>query len=175
MDDLRKELGIERRIVVSETHELTRQSVQGLCEAILGAYRASKNKPVRLFFEKGESLVVERLVPESEAQKDSAFLTPYQMVRQHADIEILEMEDSAVSSVCAAASLLAEKGFTATLLVAGTRKAVDAWFPHGKIDAILRLPFLEDPDCPDGVLVFCGSQAGNMLSQIEYAIVCRME
>lgn len=175
MDDLRKELGIERRIVVSESIELSRQSVQGLLEAITTAYRSAKSKPVRLFYEKGEKLVVERLMPESSLNKDNPFLTAYQMVRQHAEVEIIEKDLDAMATVCAAATALAEKDITATMLVSGTRDSVDKWFTYGKIDAIFRLPFLEDPDCPEGFLFFCGSQSGKMVGQIEYAVACRME
>lgn len=175
MDELRNELGIERRVVISESVELPRQSVQALVETIDSVFRASKNRPIRILYEKGEPLIVERLVPESALKTDNEFLTAWQMIRQHAVVEILEGLDSPMAVVCRAATSLAEKGYTAMMLVASNRGDVDEWFSLGKIDAVFRLPFVEDPDCPDRCLIFCGSQAGTMIGNIEYAVVCRMD
>lgn len=131
------------------------------------------NKPFRILYTKGEPLLVERLVPESST-KESDFLTPWEMVRQHADVEIREVGDAPLVTMCKAATSLAEKGYAATMIVANDRDAVDAWFgDNGKIDAVLRLPFLEDPDCPPHSIIFCGSKTGEMVQHIEYAVLCR--
>ena len=175
MDELTKtELGIEQRVVAAEHIKLQRSTVLGLCEAIVQAYQG-QNKPVRLFYAKGEDLLIERLVPESQVQGDGQFVTAYQMVRQHAEVQILENESSPVEQLCKAAMSLAERDYEATMFVAASRAAMDKWFSIGRADLIFRIPLVEDPDCPPNFLILCGSQSGRMMSQIEYAVFCRME
>lgn len=169
----RGELKLERRVAVSESVPLNRPTVQALCEAITSLFRG-RDKPIRILYTKGEGLLVEKMVPESLVPAESTFLTPYQMVRQHAEVEILESLPPA-QMLCRAAMALADKGHAPTLILSRDRDVVDRWFPEGRIDTILRLPFFEDLDCPEGYVVLAGSQTGEMLGQIEYAVMCKLE
>jgi hypothetical protein len=169
----REDLNLERRVAVSEAVPLDRPTVQALCETITQLFK-DRNKPTRVLYTKGEGLLVEKTLPESQVPKDGEYVTPYQMVRQHADVEILESMEPALM-LCRATMALADKGHVPTALVSRDREAVDKWFTGGKIDVILRLPFFEDLDCPDGYVVLAGSQTGGMLGQIEYAVMCKME
>jgi hypothetical protein len=144
-----------------------------LCEAIVGLFKRP-DKPTRILYTKGEGLLVERTVPESKVPEDSPFVTPYQMVRQHAEVEIIESGTPA-EMLCRAATAMAARDYQATMFIARSRDVVDRWFTDGRVDVILRLPFFEDTDCPEGFLVLAGSQTGVMMAQIEYAVLCRME
>ena len=167
-------LNQERKVLVSETLTIPRPTIQALLEVIKSAFRGEYGVS-RLQYTKGEPLVVERVVPTSQTGADSPFITPYQMVRQHSEIEILEPLDTPIEAVCKAMELLAEEGHSPTYLVTLQRVAVRKWFRAGRIDHLLRLPFAEDEECPEGLLFICGSKSGPLMSQIEYAVACRME
>jgi hypothetical protein len=172
MDEtLRNELGIEKRVVASEFLEVPRQTVEGLCDVITSVFR-EKDKPVRMLYIKGQGLIVEKMVPESQVEEGS--FTPWQMVRQQAEIQIIESGSSPEAVLCQAAMLLAEKSHEVTLIISRSRDQVDSWFKIGKVDVILRVPFFEDTDTPENFLAICGSQSGKMIYQIEYAVICRM-
>jgi hypothetical protein len=171
---IRTDLGIDRRVVVSEEIPLPRETVQGLCEVIRSAFKGP-DKPVRILYTKGEALVVERTVTEKKAKAEDQFLTPWEMVRQHADVEIREVAEDPLRMMCQATTSLVDKGFVPTMLVASNRAEVDSWFGADvKLDAVLRLPFLEDADCPPHSILFCGSKTGEMVQHIEHAVLCRM-
>jgi hypothetical protein len=170
---MEENLQLERMVLISEAIPLTRPTVQGLCEAVKVAF-GGDIKPSRIQYSRGEDLIVERLVPESKAPQDSPFVTPYEYIRQHAEIEILEVSEDPFSAVCKAAMILAQKNHDATHLVTHSRLAVDEWFKLGQLEKILRLPIWEDIDCPSGLILFCGSRIGPMVGQIEYAVVCKM-
>jgi len=172
--NLREELGIERRITVSESVEVPRPSVQSLLEVIKQLF-ASPNKPIRFLYIKGEPLVVEKGVPESKLDEDNPFITAFQMVRQHAEVQIIEAEVKPLEQVCRAAIQLSEREYSPTMFVVSNREALDKWFTFGRAEHLFRIPVIEDPECPDDFLIMCGSQSGRMLSQIEYAVFCRME
>jgi len=167
-------LSKESRVLVSERVAIPRPTIQGLFEAIRTAFSMDHGVS-RLQYTKGEPLIVERIIPASSVPKDSSFVTPYQMVRQHAEIEILEPTETPIEAVCKAMDLLAEEGYSPTYLVTLQRREVRQWFQAGRIDLLLRLPFAEDGECPEGLLFVCGSQSGPLMGQIEYAVACRME
>lgn len=170
----REELGLERRVPVTEKVPLPRQTVPALIEAIEGIFR-QKEKPTRILYEKGGPLIVEKLVAESAVPEDAEFITGYQMVRQFADTEILEAGNP-LEMLCQAAMRFAETDHEPSILLTRTKSKVEKWFPVGKVDKILRVPLVEDSDCPEGYLVFAGGRPGEtMLSQIEYAIFCKLE
>jgi len=172
--DLRESLGIERRIAVSETVEIPRASVQSLLEVFKQLF-TGPDKPVRLLYAKGEPLVVEKAVPESVLEEDNHYITAFQMVRQHAEVKIIEAEVTPLEQLCRAAIILSEREHDPTMLVVNNREALDKWFVFGNPSHLFRIPVVEDPECREEFVIMCGSQSGRMMSQIEYAVFCRME
>jgi hypothetical protein len=168
------DLGIEKKVVATEVIKLPRTTVQGLCEAIQIAFQGN-NKPSRILYTKGEGLIVERMIPQSEADEASEFVTPWEMIRQHAEVEVQESQETALRAICVAASKLADQGFAASMLVTSSKDEVHSWFGNnGRVDKVLRIPIIEDPDCPEKCVVICGSNTGEMVQHIEYAVICRM-
>lgn len=168
---LRNELGLERRVPVSEKVEILRPTIGGLLDTLRSLFRED-DKPFRILYTKGESLVVERLLPESKIPTDGPFVTPFQMIRQYAHVDVLE-GGSPYKTVFAAAKKLSDGGFEATMIVSHSKERVARWFDG--LDGVLRLPLFEDPDCPGDIVVLCGSKTGRLVSQIEAAVVCRIE
>jgi len=165
---------------VSESLDLPRHTVPALLEVLEGVFR-SEDKPSRVLYTRGEPLLVERnvLVPE---EGEDFFLTPYEMVRQHADLEIWPEsggDRSPVLNVLHAVQSL-RNNTDLTFLVCSSRRGLDGWIANGASDPIvigktLGVSVLEDPDCPPGCVFICGSRRSSMIRDVEYSIMVRME
>jgi hypothetical protein len=134
-----------------------------------------KDKPVRVLYSKGEDLIVERTVLVSDSEDGDPFLTPYQMIRQHAEIEIQEAIDNPVLACCKAAQEVRRQGFSLIGVVCRTTTEVTSWIVELDISNTFGVEIYTDPECPEGCLFFCGSLSGPMIRDFEKAILCRME
>lgn len=166
------ELGIEAKVLVSEAVDLPRPSIQALMDAIQTQFRRP-NRPVRMFYQKGDPLLFERLVPRSTAS-ESEFVTPWEMVRQHTDLRLMGRSEVPLVDVFSAVLKCVSEGYSPTMFLAPDRDQFDQWFPQGRPDAAFQIPLLEDPDCPADSYILCGSSLGPMIGQIEFAVIVRM-
>tara|TARA_Y100000034_G_scaffold136006_1_gene210233 strand:- start:1374 stop:1889 length:516 start_codon:yes stop_codon:yes gene_type:complete len=166
----------KKLVLTTETVPLPRQTVSGLIETLQMVFSdKAQGKPIRILYTKGEDLIVERTVSIS-AMPEDPFLTPYEMIRQHAEIEILETLGDPLMLCCKAAQRLGDEDKEITALVCRSKAEVSAWFPSGlQISQVFSVPLMEDSDCQEGCLFFCGSTISKMIRDIEYAVLCRME
>jgi hypothetical protein len=166
----------KKTVLVAETVPIPRQTVSGLIETLQAVFSSrSAGKPVRVLYNKGEDLLVERMVLASDLP-DNPFLTPYEMIRQHSELEILEMGGGPVVGSCKAAQRIGEEGYELKNIVCHNVREVESWFSSElQIRHVFRVPIHEDPDCPEGCIFFCGSRVSEMIRDIEYAVLCRME
>jgi hypothetical protein len=168
------ELRRRRKIIVSEEVALPRQTVQGLMEA-LGALFSRKEKPTRLFYARGEALQVEtpRMLEESDlADLDSGLLTPFQMVRQHCELDIFEARESPLLTACLAAAKARKAAEQLTGVVVPDADLLEDWLPGVPIGEVFGVPVYVDPETPDGYVVFCSSSKGRMVRDFEQAVAC---
>ena len=162
------------RVRVTESLPISRPTVNGLVEAFQDAFRG-KDKPVRVLYTKGEDLLVERSVLATGGEEDATFVTPYQMIRQHADLEIQEIVDSSLLACCIAVQELQNHRTPATFLVAQDMEQLSAWLPKNiRIERLFGVQLFIDPEAPEDCLFFCGSQISPMIKDVEKAICCRM-
>ena len=166
---------------MTEARQIARSTVAGLLEAFQDAFR-HPYKVELLVYRRGEpSFSVERLVPEASLAKEDgdageAFLTPFQMIRQHAELEIQE-ESSAplLERICHATQSLTARGFKLTMFVCGDKMRLRRSSPSLRVEDVWQVPLHEDPDAPvDGVFVI-GSKSGPHLHDIETAVLCTAE
>lgn len=163
----------EPRVIVTETVPITRQTVQGVLEALRVAFQG-EDRPTRIVYARGEDLLVERKVLASKVDRES-FLTPYQMVRQHSELEIMEPMSSSLETACMAAQTLSDRKARLIYILAKNRGTVMDWIdPRFSIEEILRTAILEDPECPAKCVFFCGAVTGDLVRDIEYAVLCRL-
>jgi hypothetical protein len=168
----------KRRVLVTEVVHIPRPTVQGLIEAFRDVFR-SPFRVERMRYTRGdEGLVVERLIPEDQvaSRADSAFLSAYQMVKQHADMEVQEPVAAPVEAIARAVQSLSSRNIKLTMFVVESREAARAWVGKDlRIEDIWQVPLVEDPDALERGLFVCGSRSGNMVQDIESAVFCRME
>ena len=168
------ELQERRKVIVTEEIPIPRQTVTGLMETFQAAF-TGKYKPTRLLYTKGGPLVVERSLLTTDIEEDDPFLTPYQMIRQHADLEIQETISNSLLACCTAMQEVRRQGFDLTCAVCRTVEEVRTWLPEEvQLDKAFGVELLSDPDCPEGCLFFCGSETSPMIRDIEKSILCRM-
>jgi hypothetical protein len=135
---------------------------------------SGKDKPIRLLYTKGEDLVVERSSLASE-EADDPFVTPYQMIRQHAELEILESANTPLLTASLAVQEVRRQGFELTAIVCRTVKEIQAWLPDELNSShVFGAEVFVDPDCPEEHVFFCGSGLSSMIRDIEKSILCRM-
>lgn len=166
-------------VAVSEEHPIDGAKVSHLVEAVRSAFD-SPMRVERMVYERARpTLTIERLVPEDALGKDAApaFLTPYQMVRQHADIEVLEPGDwSPVEAVARAVQSLTSRGYRLTMFVVENREVVREWFGRDlRVEDIWQVPLREDPETREDGLFVVGSKVGALIHEIEAAVLCRIE
>ena len=167
------ELKEKRKVRVTETLAITRPTVTGLMETFELAFRG-KNKPVRVLYSKGEDLLVERAVFQDEDLEDP-FLTPYQMIRQHADLEIQEVIEEPLLASCQAVQELRSDNAPLQFVVTPSYEELKEWLPDGvDFSKLFGVEVFADADAPEGCLFFCGSSASPMIRDVEKAICCRM-
>lgn len=158
---------------------IPKSTVQGLLEAFRDAFGAPF-KVERLVYERGRStFTVERLVPEdslSVADVGNEFLTAYQMVRQHSDLEIQEPAEEPLEAIGRAVQSLSARGFKLTMLICESRELVREWVRRDlRLEDIWQVPLVEDPDMHDNGVFVVGSKSGALIRDIEVAVFCRIE
>ena len=161
-------------VTVSETVKLHRNTVEGLIETIKEVLSA-KEKPIRIVYNKNEPLVVDRRIRQ-ELSGEGILLSAYQMVRQHADIQILDAIDDPVRSVAKAAQSLSNRDVKLICIIVNNKMDAYAWFDSElQPEKMLNTSIVEDPECPENCLFLCGSKSGVSIKDIEYATLCRMD
>lgn len=173
----------KKLVLQSERHEIPRSTVDGLLEAFRAAFRGTA-RVERLYYERGKpSFVVERLVLEDAIEtaqaSDEAFLTPFEMIRQHSALETPDPEPDALVAVAKAVRTLSERHMDLTMFVCYSRQEVYSWFCRGRQDLfrpedIWQVPLVEDPDAAETGLFVVGSSQGPLVGNIEMAVLCRM-
>ena len=161
------------KVLVTERVSLPRATVRALLDAITAAFR-SEHRVVSLVYRRGDPLVVERMVPSSEVQDLPDLMTPFQLVRQYADVEEISGGDP-LSVVATACQRISDKKATVSSLVCGSRREVQKWAEPYRLEDIFRLPLLEDPESPEGMLLICGSQTGDAMVDVDTAFFVQME
>lgn len=170
-----------KQILVSVKVPLPRKSVGTLLETIREVFQTNKTSRVeRILYQRGEdNLVVERMVAVSaetaEAPKPTGILTPYQMIRQHTDIAILEPGGPPLKTVARAAQQLSEDGYYLTMFVTRDKRTVRKWLGSElQVDLVWKAPLLEDQDITQDGLFVVGSATGTMIGDIQGAVFCRI-
>jgi hypothetical protein len=169
------ELKPRRKIVVAETVPLERKTLSALLSSIEALF-SRKDKPTRILYQKGEDLQVEvpRLVDTEELGLESGLVTPYQVVRQHCELEIFdEINDDPLLQVCRILARLREGADPVGVVVPNT-EILSAWVPQVDVAAVFGIPVYEDPDAPENFVFFCGSTTGTMVRDFEKAIACEV-
>jgi hypothetical protein len=112
---------------------------------------------------------------EGEGALEDSLLTPYQMVRQHSELEIQEAIDDPLIACCQAVQDLRKGGVPLTFIIVSDSASLAAWLPDGvELSALFGVVLFTDPDTPEDVLFFCGSQESPMIRDVEKSICCRM-
>lgn len=169
------ELKPRRKVVVAETVPLERKTLSALLSSIEALF-SRKDKPTRILYQKGEDLQVEvpRLVDTEELGLESGLVTPYQVVRQHCELEIFdEINDDPLLQVCRILVRLREGTDPVGVVVPNT-EILSAWVPQVDVAAVFGIPVYEDPDAPENFIFFCGSTTGTMVRDFEKAIACEV-
>ena len=170
MSDLKE----RQKILVTQTIPLVRKTVPGLLETFRAAF-SGKSRPVRILYTKDEDLIVERLVLSAEEEVEGAFLTPYEMIRQHAEIEVRSLDRNALVTACSAVQDLRKQQYELTCIVCRSPEELSQ-VPGGlSLIDVFGVEVLYDPDCPDSMVFFCGSTVSSMVRDIEKVMICRME
>ena len=170
---------IEPKVPVTETVPLVGTTHSSLLEQMravfAGTYRVS-----RFVYARGEPLRVERMVPQSaaNASKD-VFVTPWQYARQHSRIVVADGDSHPpLHTLCVAITRCREEKAPARFVLCRQASRASKWIFGDEpfsIATIFSLPILEDPEAPDGCLIVCGSGLGDMISDTELSVVCRMK
>lgn len=169
------ELKPRRKVVVAETVPLERKTLSALLSSIEALF-SRKDKPTRILYQKGKDLQVEvpRLVDTEELGLESGLVTPYQVVRQHCELEIFdEINDDPLLQVCRILARLREGTDPVGVVVPNT-EILSAWVPQVDVAAVFGIPVYEDPDAPENFVFFCGSTTGTMVRDFEKAIACEV-
>ena len=171
------ELLKKTKIRVTESIPLPRQTVSGLMDALTAVFEG-KDKPVKVLYRKGQDLVIERtrFTSEDDPNLDSdPFLTPYQMIRQHSEIEVQEIVSNPLEAVCFGAQDLRKQGYELTSIVTRDQVELQDWIGSVvQLGQLFGVDLLYDPECPSNLVFFCGSTVSSMIRDIEKAIACRM-
>lgn len=172
------ELKPRRKVVTSEAIPLPRQTVQALVSAIETLFTA-KDKPTRILYQKGEDLLVEipRLITESEdgVDLDSGLLTPYQVVRQYCELEIIESRDEGVVTLCRMMETARAGGMTIAGVVIRTADSLEEWIPRINVGAAFGVPVYVDPETPRDVVFLCSSSRSTMIRDFEKAVAFQIK
>lgn len=164
---------------MTEERRIPKSTVPVLLETFREAF-GSPFKVERLVYERGRpAFTVERLVPEDSLTTQdvgSEFLTAYQMVRQHSDLEIQEPVEDGLEAVARAVQSLTARGFKLTMFVCESREVVREWMRRDlRLEDIWQVPLVEDPEARDSGVFVVGSKSGTLIREIEAAVFCRNE
>ena len=171
---------IEAKVPVTEVVPLVGTTLSSLLDQLKGIF-AGTYRVSRFVYSRGEALRVERLVPVSVASSSrDQFATPFQFARQHSRIELQERDDfdTSLRMVFRAITRCRDEKSPARFLVCRQESRANQWvFDEAKfsLSTIFGLTVYEDPDTPEGCLVVCGSAAGDLISDTEFSVVCRLK
>ena len=170
---------IEEKVPVTEVVPLAGTTVASLLEQVKALFTMTY-KVSRLVYARGEPLRVERLVPISVARAaQDQFNTPFQFARQHSRLERQEREEgeSSLNAVLRAITRCHVERTPARFLVCRQEARVNQWVFGGKyaLATVFGIPVYEDPDAPDGCLLVCGSMSGDLISDMEFSVVCPLK
>jgi hypothetical protein len=163
----------QKRRMVSESIPIEPPTINGLLRTVKSVM--TEGRVVERFqYTRGADLVVERALI-GEPPEDHPILTPYHVIRNRADVEILEPSGHPVVQACKAAHEIHVQGKELTCIVARSKELVDDWarLRELKLDRIFNIPVFADPDAPVDLIFFCGSSTGHFLGDIDLAIACR--
>ncbi len=169
----------KRMVPVTEERAITRNTVPGLLEAFRDAFDAPF-KVERIVYERGRtSFSVERLVPEDSLEtpeERGEMATAFQMIRQHADLDVQEAGADPLESVARAVQALTSRGHKLIMFVCENRDLVRQWLKRDlRLEDIWQVPLYEDPDAQASGVFVVGSKTGTLLRDIEAAIMCPIE
>jgi len=173
---------MQRQALVPTTEEraIPRNNVGVLFEAFREAF-LGPHKVERLVYVRGRpTFTVERLVPADTLAEGGEglpdFLTPFQMIRQHADLEIQEPIGAPLEAISRAVQSLTSRGLKLTMFVCESKDVVRAWLGRDlRIEDIWQVPLHEDPDAHESGVFVVGSKEGVLIRDIEAAILCRLD
>ncbi len=172
------ELKARRRVVVSESVPLPRQTVQSLIATITGLFEA-KDKPIKLLYQKGKDLEIEvaRLIDESdEVQLDSGLFTPFQVIRQHCELDFVERDvEGSLVTLCNMLAQVRKRAPILSGIVVQTETLLSDWLGNLSIPEVFGIPVYVDPDAPKGVVFVCSSSSGSMIRDFEQAVACAVQ
>jgi hypothetical protein len=170
MEPLRR----QSRVLVSEDVPLPRSTVQALVETIEAIF-SRKDKPTRLLYVKGQDLAIETptlATPTELEGLESGLFTPYQFIRQHCEIAILDPENTPLLTACVAAVRARKAAAILSGIVVSLPETLEDWIPGVPLDEVFGVPVYVDPEVPDGVVFFCSSSAGTLIRDFEQAVAC---
>jgi hypothetical protein len=172
------ELKPRRKVITSEAVPLPRPTVQVLLSTIEALF-AAKDKPTRILYQKGEDLLVEtpRLVAENDdaVELNSGLLTPYQVIRQHCELDILDGRDEGVVTLCRMMESARAGGFLVSGVVTSTPDLLEEWVPRVNVGAAFGVPVYVDPETPRDVVFLCSSSRSTMIRDFERAIAFQIK
>ena len=162
-----EELERLKKYVVSEKVDIPRKTVQGLLEVLQETLK-QRPSPQKIVYTRGEShLYVEKLVTrEFDAE---TLATPYESIRQYAELSVLDPSVSIYQNIYLANVLLSENSCTTTFAVVFNKNNLT--MPHTELAKALQVPILEDADCPEDFLFICGSSIDDTIGSVEWAAV----
>lgn len=141
----------------------------------LGSLFGRKDKPTRLLYVKGEALQVEtpKLLDAPDIEGlDSGLFTPYQAIRQHCEVDVMETEASPLMAACLAVAKVRGQADVLSGVVIQSKDSLDDWLPGVKLDEIFGIPVYIDPETPEGFVFFCSSSRSTMVRDFEQAVAC---
>lgn len=161
-------------VVVADTVSIDKQTIGSLVDSVRRAFRG-EFRPISISWTKGEDLQVERRVP-SDTATESPFLTPWEMVRQHSEMDVWVSEgEQPLYIMSKAAQKLVSDGNRVTAVLVQNSDKLEEWFSDIRVEMVMQVPLLVDPECPEGILCLCASTIGTLLGHVERSIVIRME
>lgn len=170
MEPLRRQL----KVLVTEEVPLPRNTVQALLETLTTLF-SRRAKPTRLLYVKGQALVLETptIVPPSDLEGlESGLFTPYQIIRQHCEISIMEPEATPLLTACIAAGKARAAAEKLSGIVVPLPSTLEDWIPGVSLSDIFGVPVYVDPEGPEDVVFFCSSAGGPMIRDFEQAVAC---
>ena len=171
-------------VLQTETIALPKRTQAALLNTISAAFQVPRIERIA-YVREDMTVTIERYVPQrsdesgSDPELTTGLLTAWQMVRQHADLDVLPcLGDTHLVAVArAAARLHRQHSVPVTMLITSSREIADLWVhPAGEFDlsVVFGVPLVLDADAPaDGVIV-AGSRISDMVKDIEAAVFCRM-
>lgn len=164
------------RVLVSRRVPVPSKTVSGLL-GVLEQVLSAKNKPTRILYKRGEDLYVEALELTDRRPEDGGFVTPYQMVRQHCDLTVTDLQylpaKEPLHTFCDQVVEVRKSAPLFTAVVVPARETLTRWLPVD-VSLVFGVPVLVDPEAPDNSVIFCASSVGDLVADFEAAVMLRL-